>query len=237
MFRTSERSDWTTMITALVQVAEPADNYDPATIALFALFIVALIVTAGLLLRDLLHHEPEHIPYSSSWLPRDPGDEERPPASAASHFPAGYPRTDAASPSGPTDRQQPAWFRQVMTTQQGDIAEGLGRSVDQLIEAGNRGDIRGGFSVHTPEYVARQQAAMALDPAALERMMRAAPRPVEHPVSVSSISEITVDPPNRATALVSYAADGDPPPPERFHFIYDQATGVWLIDNIERASS
>ncbi len=224
------------MTLALVQVVEPADSYDPATIALFALFIASLVITSGLLLRDLLKHESDHRATSTPWLRQGPGEGVHPPSPHVPTPPA-YPSPGALRNARTVNQQPPLWFRQVMTTHQGDIAEGIGRTVRLLLEAGNRGDIRGGFSLCTPEYVARQQSTLGLDPVELERMMRSAPLPAARPVAPPAISDVAVDPPNRASATVIYGEEGEGQTVERFRFVYDPGAEIWLVDDIESAPS
>lgn len=224
------------MTLALVQVVEPADSYDPATIALFALFVVSLVITSGLLLRDLLRQDSDPRSTSAQWLQRGPGEANYPPPPLESPPPA-HPAPGPVRRTRTEDWRPPVWFRQVMTTQQGDIAEGINRTVRLLLEAGNRGDIRGGFALYTPEFVARQRSELGLNPVELERMLRSAPVPAERPVTPPIISDITVDPPDRASATVSYEEEGDVRSVERFQFVYDPTAEIWLVDNIESAPS
>ncbi|MEZ4499544.1 MAG: hypothetical protein R2839_05600 [Thermomicrobiales bacterium] len=212
---------------AFLQAAESTDNYDPATIALFALFVVMLAVTAGLMLRDLLQENRR--------------DLSQAPAQPDSH-PASPPRHDTIDVAHPMPKQPsfsrqtatPAWYRQAVSGQSTGAAAGVRATIERMVEAANRGDLRVGFSLYTPEYLGREQQALGLDPGAFERLLREDPRPADPPLVLQAISEVIIDPPYRATATASYAtASGETRPDERLRFLYDERNLIWLIDDIQ----
>jgi hypothetical protein len=226
------------MVLALAQVTDSTSDYDSATIALFVVFIVSLTVTAGLLVRDLMFPDSDPADRTGAW----PSPEQEP---LERHFqPDVMPhQTDALRPPVPATHMRdgetstPAWFSQAMTSQRAEAVIGITTTIEKLLDASNRGDLRAGFSCYTPEHLARYQRDHESDAGSLERLSRMAPVAAEQRISVRAVRDITIDPPHRAFATVDYQIeDGTQPPSERFHFHFDQSAGVWLIEEIEEAS-
>jgi hypothetical protein len=222
------------MIPALLQVTESADGYDSVTVALFALFVVALATTAGLLLRDMLQpgtHAVQDdlagragIQAGDASLHSISHTTERPPGSR-----------QAARQADPA--AVPAWYRQAVAGQSHGAAEGVRATIERMVDAANRGDLRLGFSLYTPELLGRHQQALGLDAGEFERLLRGEPRPADPRMAIGDIAEITIDPPHRASAVVRYApSENVGRPDERIDFVYDDRNLIWLIDEIATIS-
>jgi hypothetical protein len=217
------------MARALAQVAEPAGDYDAATIALFVLFILSVVITAGLLVRELLTPPP-------GGRDEDSIREPAPPDRAGAPSPPAYPEWHRTAPLPPRSGTlaPPAWFSQAVSSQRATAAAGLRQTVDRLIEASNRGNLRAGFACYTPEHLARHQQELGIDASELERLARLEPVPAAQAIVVTAVRDIRIDPPYRATAIVEYTfPDGSGRAPEEFHFLYDRASETWLIDAID----
>jgi hypothetical protein len=222
------------MILALVQATESTRDYDSATIALFVVFVVSLTVTAGLLLRDIIFPDSDQRDRGGRLPPPDQIPAERPHPPGLEPWPSEP--TRPSTPSAAPRADAPAWFSQAMTSQRAEAVVGITATIEKLLDASNRGDLRAGFSCYTPEHLARYQREHESDAGSLERLSRMEPVAAEQRISVREVRDITIDPPHRAYATVDYAIDeGTRPPSERFHFHYDQGTGAWLIDAIEEA--
>ncbi len=217
---------------ALAQVAESAESYDSATIALFALFIVVLITTAGLLLRDILQPAQPHT--SQTGFPDlvQPGPDVAAPSEARFH--AQTPSPEHATPDA---RSAPAWFLSAMDSQTSEAATAIRATVDQLIDAANRGDLRSGFAVYTPELLARHQRMMGVDAGEFERLLRSEPNPPAAQLTITAVRDLAFDPPHRASATVEYAQSGNAAGfTEKISFQRDPQRRMWLIEQIEQVS-
>jgi hypothetical protein len=223
------------MVLALAQVTDSTSDYDSATIALFVVFIISLTVTAGLLLRDLMFPDSDEgdRPGGRPWPDEEPAERLLPPDALP-------PQTDAWRPpvSGArlrdAEASTPAWFSQAMTSQRAEAVVGITATIEKLLDASNRGDLKAGFSCYTPEHLARYQREHESDVGSLERLSRMQPVEAEQRISVRAVRDIVIDPPHRAFATVDYQIeDGTQPPSERLHFHFDQSAGAWLIEEIE----
>jgi len=223
------------MVLALAQATESTSDYDSATIALFVVFIVSLTITAGLLLRDVIFPGSDSADRAASWSPLDQASVDR--AFQADPSPRrGEAPGAGAPPLLPREAPaaSPAWFNQAMSSQRAVAVVGITSTIERLIDASNRGDLRAGFTCYTPEHLARYQREHVSDAAALERLSRMDPVPAEQRISMDAVRDITIDPPHRAFATVDYQIEaGARPPSELFHFLFDQSTRAWLIDAIE----
>ncbi|MGD9711932.1 MAG: hypothetical protein AB7V46_07705 [Thermomicrobiales bacterium] len=214
----------------LAQVSESAEDYDSATIALLVVFVVVLVVTAGLFLRDILSQDqfrpPAGLPFNESDKPHeyrhDVVEAIRQRGTAAGHV---------------ASSERPAWFQHALTGQSAAAAEQIRALLTLLVDAANRGDLRQGFALYTPELLARQQQAMGFDASAFERLLRSLPSPPAVAIDISAVKDLTLDPPSRATALVQFTAiDGSAEYLERMQFQHDSTSDAWLIDSIEPAA-
>ena len=123
-----------------------------------------------------------------------------------------------------------------MTSQRAEAVVGIRATIERLIDASNRGDLRAGFACYTPEHLVRYQREHGPDAGSLERLSRMEPVAAAQRIAVRAVRDITIDPPHRAFATVDYAIEeGEPPASERFEFHFDQSAGTWLIEEIEEA--
>ncbi len=225
------------MVLALAQVTETTSGYDSATIALFVVFVVSLTITAGLLLRDLIFPESDTSDRAGPWPSLDQAPLEKPfRGDILARHPETARATAPASPWQDATVSSPAWFNQAMTSQRAGAVVGISATIERLIDASNRGDLRAGFACYTPEHLARYQREHETDAGALERLSRMEPVAADYRIAIGAVRDITIDPPHRAYATVEYLAeDGAQPSSERFHFLFDQSANAWLIDAIEGA--
>lgn len=222
----------------LAQITEGSDDYDLATIVLFVVFILSLVVSAGLVLREVIYPQSDDHPATGSLPPDLPTrglDRMTPPAAEQLNRERSRAQDrpfHATIESG----EAPSWLSLALSSQRSGAVEGVTTTVQKLLDAANRGDLRAGFACYTPEYLAEYQREHGLDAAALERMARLDAVPAEHPLAIASITDVTIDPPHRLVATVAYSTDsGASPLPERYTFFYDRGAESWLVDGIEQA--
>lgn len=217
---------------ALAQVVESAESYDSATIALLALFIVVLMTTAGLLLRDIL------LPNRQTGSVTEFADLIQPRADTVTHPEPAF-RAQVSAPERPSQAEgsTPAWFLSAMDSHTSEATAGIRATIDQLVDAANRGDLRSGFAVYTPEFLAHHQRVTGVDAGEFERMLRSDPIPPSTQLTIIAVRDLTFDPPHRASATVEYAQDEhDGRIIEKIRFQRDPQRRIWLIEQIERTS-
>jgi hypothetical protein len=226
------------MVAALIQARESSSDYDAATVALFVVFLLSLVVTSGLIIRDVLRVQQRRqdsptLPQPPSEIPRVPApfvDRQRVPIE-----PHPEPRPAVAAPVA--EHSAPAWISQAISSHRASVVLELTRTLEQLIDAGNAGDLRSGFACYTDTFLQRYQREHGLSAGDIERMISLTTVAAEHPISIAAIRDVVVDPPARAMATVDYrTGEGVARPPERYALVLDPQTNRWLIDFIEPAA-
>ncbi|CAN5566131.1 hypothetical protein BH23CHL5_BH23CHL5_00930 [soil metagenome] len=225
------------MLLAAQQAVDTTATSNTLTSVLLAVFVVSLAITAGLLARDILRQSKPDIS-NDPWI-QARGIET--PAESSPH--------QTASPTVhrfPSDRplrsesvlRQPHWYDQATTTFREHATSKITRIVEQLVNAGNRGDMNTALSLYSMDYRARFEREHQVVPESLGRFPPASADDSRKATWVDSVTQVVVDPSNRVHALVSYAtADGAPVSPERYAFTFDHDSQDWLIDSIESAET
>ncbi len=222
------------MLLAAQQAVDTTATSNTLTSVLLALFVVSLAIAAGFLARDILRQsEPDRA--DDPWtLARgiDTATEPPPRQSASQNVPR--PPRDRPLKSEQALRQ-PHWYDKATTTFREHATSEITRIVEQLVDAGNRGDINAALSLYSRDYRSRFEREHHVDPESLYRMPAVSTDATTNVTRVDSITQVVVDPPNRVQALVSYAtSDTAPVAPERYVFTFDHHDSQrWIIDSID----
>jgi hypothetical protein len=215
----------------LLQTTERDEGFSTLTIVLIVLFMLLITIVAGLLLRPRPPHStpPFESGDETGWTPWSDQDIETTRLRVRRPL---RPRRNLPPATLPAP---PAWLRGVGLADNLLALPRAQATIQQLLDATEKGQTAEGFALYSEAYLARFRQAYGLDEDMFAALLNPAATQEGPPIQLASLTDFE----SRSEGAIEVTAHYAQPPgaeilAERYRLVRDDA-GRWLIDDIRPA--